>query len=83
VERLPDGSMVIRGSALLRDLKSDFDLPFDESADYHTLAGFVLAKLKRIPRGGEWVEQNGYRLTIVDMEGRRIVKIKLEESKTS
>jgi putative hemolysin len=83
VERLPDGSMVIRGSALLKDLKSDFELPFDESPDYHTLAGFVLDKLKRIPRGGENVEHNGYRLTIVDMEGRRIVKIKLEETKPS
>jgi magnesium and cobalt exporter, CNNM family len=79
VERLPDGSMVIQGSALLKDLKSDFDLPFDESPDYHTLAGFVLAKLQRIPGGGEWVEHNGYKLTIVDMEGRRIVKIKLEK----
>jgi len=78
VERLADGSMVIQGSALLRDLKYDFDLPFDESPEYLTLAGFVLAQLKRIPRGGEWVEHNGYRLTIVDMEGRRIVKIKLE-----
>jgi putative hemolysin len=78
VEHLADGSMVIQGSALLRDLKSDFDLPFEESPDYLTLAGFVLAQLKRIPRGGEWVEHNGYRLTIVDMEGRRIVKIKLE-----
>jgi putative hemolysin len=83
VERLPDGSMVIQGSALLKDLKSDYDLPFEESPDYHTLAGFVLDKLKRIPRGGERVEHNGYRLTIVDMEGRRIVKIKLEESKAS
>jgi putative hemolysin len=81
VERLPDGSMVIQGSALLKDLKADFELPFDESPDYHTLAGFVLAKLQRIPRGGEKVEHNGYRLTIVDMEGRRIVKIKLEETK--
>jgi putative hemolysin len=81
VERLPDGSMVIQGSALLKDLKSDYDLPFEESPDYHTLAGFVLDKLKRIPRGGERVEHNGYRLTIVDMEGRRIVKIKLEENK--
>jgi putative hemolysin len=78
VERLPDGSLVIQGSALLKNLKSDYGLPFEESSDYHTLAGFVLAKLKRIPRGGEWVEQNGYRLTIVHMEGRRIVKIKLE-----
>jgi putative hemolysin len=78
VERLPDGSMVIQGSALLKDLKTDFTLPFEESPDYHTLAGFMLAKLKRIPRAGEWVENNGYKLTIVDMEGRRIVKIKVE-----
>jgi putative hemolysin len=81
VERLPDGSLIVQGSALLRDLKTDFGLPFDESPDYLTLAGFVLAQLKRIPRGGEWVEYNGYRLTIVDMEGRRIVKIKLEQPK--
>lgn len=81
VEKLADGSMVIQGSALLKDLKSDYSLPFEESPDYHTLAGFVLDKLKRIPRGGERVEHHGYRLTIVDMEGRRIVKIKLEEAK--
>jgi putative hemolysin len=83
VERLADGSMVIQGSALLKDLKSDFNLPFEESPDYHTLAGFVLAKLQRIPRAGERVEHNGYRLTIVDMEGRRIVKVKLEEAKNA
>jgi len=81
VERLADGSLVIRGSALLKDLKSDFGLPFEESADYHTLAGFVLAQLKHIPGAGENVDHGGYRLTIVDMEGRRIVKIKMEEAK--
>ncbi len=79
VERLPDGSMVVQGSALLKDLKTDFNLPFEESPDYHTLAGFLLARLKRIPRAGEWIEENGYKMTIVDMEGRRIVKIKLEQ----
>ena len=81
VERLPDGSMVIAGSALLKDLKTDFALPFEESPDYHTLAGLLLARLKRIPRGGEWLDENGYKLTIVDMEGRRIVKIKVEKNK--
>ena len=83
LERLPDGSMVIQGSAQLKDLKTDFALPFEESSDYHTLAGFLLAKLKRIPRAGEWVEDNGYKLTIVDMEGRRIVKIKAEKIKAA
>ncbi len=81
VERLSDGSMVIQGSALLKDLRSDYGLPFEESPDYRTLAGFVLAKLKRIPRGGERVEHNNHRLTIVDMEGQRIVKIRLEEAR--
>lgn len=81
VERLPDGSMVIQGSTLLKDLKTDYGLPFEESAEYLTLAGFVLHQLKRIPRGGERIEYNGYRLTVVDMEGRRIVKVKLEETK--
>jgi len=81
VERLPDGSLVVSGSALLRDLQSDYDLPFEESVDYHTLAGFVLAKLKRIPRGGEKIETDGHRLTIADMEGRRIIKIRVEENR--
>ncbi len=83
VERLPDGSMVITGSALLKDLKTDFELPFEESPDYHTLAGLLLARLKKIPRAGEWIDDNGYKLTIVDMEGRRIVKIKVEQSKAA
>ncbi len=81
VERLPDGSMVVSGSALLKELQSDYDLPFEESVDYHTLAGFVLAKLKRIPRGGEKIETDGHRLTIADMEGRRIIKIRVEENR--
>ena len=83
VERLPDGSMVIQRLRPTKDLKSDFNLPFEESLDWHhTLAGFVLARLQRIPRAGERVEYNGYRLTIVDMEGRRIVKIKLEQAQS-
>ena len=81
VERLPDGSLVVSGSALLRDLQSDYELPFEETVDYHTLAGFVLAKLKLIPRGGEKIETDGHRLTIVDVEGRRIVKIRVEENR--
>jgi len=73
--------MVIQGSALLKDLRSDYGIPLADSPDYRTLAGFVLFKLKRIPRGGERVEHESYRLTIVDMEGQRIVKIRLEEAR--
>jgi len=84
IERLKDGTMIIDGSASLWDL-SDAGLPFDEEErkEYNTMAGFMLAKLQRIPRGGEFVLHRGYRFTVVDMERFRIAKVKAELVKPS
>jgi len=78
VEKLKDGAMVIDASASLRDLE-DAGIIFDEDAEeYLTLAGFMLAKLQRIPRGGEFVIYKNRRFTVVDVELNRIVKVKVE-----
>lgn len=77
IERLRDGTLIIDASTSLRDLR-DVGLPFEESEEFNTLAGFMLSKLQRIPRGGEFVIHQGHRFTIVDVEGRRIVKVKAE-----
>ncbi len=79
VERLRNGTMVIDASASLKDLK-EIGLPFSEEdlEEYNTLAGFMLSKLQRIPRGGEFVIHSGYRFTVVDMEKNRIAKVKVE-----
>jgi len=58
-------------------------LPLEETASYRTLAGLLLARLERIPKGGESVLHQGYRLTIVDMDDRRIAKVKVEKLDTS
>jgi putative hemolysin len=42
---------------------------------YHTLAGFILAQLGRVPEEGQWVAYNGWRFEVVDMDGRRIDKV--------
>ncbi|MFN3477632.1 MAG: transporter associated domain-containing protein, partial [Candidatus Methylomirabilales bacterium] len=60
------------------DLAEEYGLPFPESPEYETLAGFVLSQLQRIPRGGEITFYRDYKLTVVDMEGRRIAKVKVE-----
>jgi len=79
VEKLRDGTMVIDASASIRDLE-DLGVVIDEETEeeYHTLAGFMLAKLQRIPRGGEFVIYQGQRFTIVDVELNRIIKVKVE-----
>lgn len=79
VERLKDGSLVVDASLSVRDLKDDYGLPIPESSEYETLAGFVMTQLQDMPRGGEIIQHGSYRFTIVDMENRRIAKVKIDK----
>jgi len=78
VERLKDGTMVIDASSQLRDL-IDVGLPLEGTEELNTLAGFMYSKLQKIPRGGEFIFYKGYKFTVVDVDGRRIVKVKAEK----
>jgi len=78
VQRLKDGSYVVDASISIHDLADQHTLAFPESAEYETLAGFLITQLQRMPRGGEIVNYEGWRLTIVDMDGRRIARVKIE-----
>jgi putative hemolysin len=78
VRRLRDGSYIVDASISIHDLADQHNLLFPESPEYETLAGFVITQLQRMPRGGEIVNYEGWRLTIVDMDGRRISRVKIE-----
>ncbi len=78
VKRMRDGSLIMDASVSLRDLQGQHGLHFPESAEYETLAGFVLAQLQRVPRGGEIITHGDWKLTVVDMDGRRINKVRAE-----
>jgi putative hemolysin len=79
VQELREGVLLVEGGVLLSDLKERYGLPFEETSDYRTIAGFVLARLERIPKGGETVIHAGYRVTVVHMEGRRVEKVRIEK----
>ena len=38
----------------------------------------MLSQLQRMPKGGDIVKYQGMKLTVVDMEDRRIARIKVE-----
>src|SRR5229473_2878239 len=81
VSRLPDGSYMIDGTATIRDLREQVGLPLEESPDYQTVAGFLLHRLGAVPRPGTMVVAGGYRWTIVEMDGPRIMKARAEPEK--
>ncbi len=78
VKRMRDGSLIMDASVTLRDLQGQYGLEFPESAEYETLAGFLLAQLQRVPRGGEIIAHGDWKLTVVDMDGRRINRVRAE-----
>jgi putative hemolysin len=80
VERLRDGSMIVEGTVPAEELRDKFDVPLPESEEFQTVAGFMLARLGAVPKGGELVTLGDYRLTIVDVEKNRISKVKIEKA---
>jgi putative hemolysin len=73
-----DGSWLVDGSAPIADVSSEIgldDLPEDEAGAYHTLGGFVMARLGRIPRTADRCEWGGMTFEVMDMDGRRIDKV--------
>ena len=72
--------LVLEGSVNIRDLEAEHGLVLPRDAGFETLAGFVLARLQRIPSAGESFEYEGHRYTIEEMEGHRIAKVKIEKT---
>lgn len=44
--------------------------------DYHTLAGLILALLRRVPAVGDKVVFSGWLFEVLEMEGRRVTRVK-------
>jgi putative hemolysin len=76
--RRDDGSWLIDGLLPVDKFKELFDLeamPEEDAGHYHTIAGFVLFRLNRMPVTGSRLEWAGYRFEVVDMDGNRIDKL--------
>jgi CBS domain containing-hemolysin-like protein len=77
---LPTGTtMILEGSVNIRDLETQYGLRLPRDEGFETLAGFVLAQLQRMPRLGDGFEFAGRRYTVLEMEGLRIARVKIEQ----
>jgi CBS domain containing-hemolysin-like protein len=75
---LADGSMIFDASLTVRDLETIYHISIPDDSQYETIGGFVLSRLGFMPRGGETFEENGYRFTVMEMDRRRISRIRVK-----
>jgi putative hemolysin len=79
VVQLADKAYMIDASISIRDLKEDHGIEIPESTEYETLSGFLLITLQKIPKIGDVVLSDGKKITISEMVGQRIAKVRLEQ----
>jgi CBS domain containing-hemolysin-like protein len=77
-QKLADGAVVFDAALNVRDLDAQYNITLPDDPAYATVGGFVLDQLGFIPRGGEHFEYDGYRFTVVEMDGRRVARVKIE-----
>lgn len=75
---LADGALVFDGATQVRDLETQYNIRLPEDPSYETIGGFVIHQLGFIPRGGETIEANGYRFTVMEMDHRRVSRVKVK-----
>ncbi|MCA1005492.1 hemolysin family protein [Rhodococcus hoagii] len=70
------GPAHIDGRLLVEDFEADTGTALPKGP-YETVAGFVLHRLQRLPRIGDRVEVDGWRLTVEALDGHRIAALSL------
>jgi len=64
----------VDGGMSIYDLREELEVELPEG-DYETVAGFVLEQLGHIPREGETVTLDGYRITVSEVKGVKIESV--------
>lgn len=73
-----DGSWLFEGDTSIHEFKDCLvieEVPDQDKGRYHTVSGLILLLLGKMPVSGDSVDLEGWRLEVVDMDGRRIDKI--------
>jgi magnesium and cobalt exporter, CNNM family len=77
IERIDDTHIRIDGTYTIDDFNEEFGTELEQE-DFHTMAGLVFGELGRAPEVGDAVRSDGLRLSVVEVEGSRIMKLEVE-----
>jgi CBS domain containing-hemolysin-like protein len=75
---LADGALIFDAALNVRDLDTQYNITLPEDPAYATVGGFVLDQLGFIPKGGESFEYGNFRFSVVEMDGKRVARVKIQ-----
>ena len=75
-----DRRWIVDGGLDLRQFHEETDLALPPSRDYVTVAGFVMARLGRIPAEGDQVGFGDATITVLEMAGHRVLGLQVDRA---
>ncbi len=79
VKTLPGGRLELPGSTELSDIEDRLGVEFEvDDAEVTTVAGYLMWKLKRVPERGERAQIDEWEISVVDVDGPRVVTVRIE-----
>jgi putative hemolysin len=77
IERIDDKHIRIDGSYTIDDFNEEFGTELEQDG-FHTMAGLVFGELGRAAEIGDAVVADSLRLTVIEVEGSRILRLEIE-----
>ena len=79
IEAEGESAFVMSGRAPISEVNDllHIKLPVTEA---HTIGGFVIARLRRIPGAGDAIQENGFRFSVLDADPRTVLKVRAERT---
>lgn len=78
IRHMSDETMLIDADISIREINKRLKLVLPESSHYSTLAGFLMTLSGRILSKGELVLYPPWRFVVIETEGRRMIKVRME-----
>jgi len=85
IQVLSDDKFLVNGNILLEDLASELNINFidENDPDIDTLAGFILKISGEIPKEGDSFIYKNFRITVKQLDKKRIRKVLIEKNVTN
>jgi CBS domain containing-hemolysin-like protein len=74
--QMKDGSWTVPGLWRPDEVQRRTGIEIPEGPAYETVAGFLMSELGRVPEVGDVVELPEWRITVIDMEARRVDRLR-------
>jgi CBS domain containing-hemolysin-like protein len=79
IEHVGEGEYLVDGGLAIGDLNELLDAHLPDE-DWDTVGGFLFGTLEHVPEAGESVPFDGWTFTVVEMEGRRVRRVRVAQS---